>query len=58
MSSSGVAILIITDDLVMGIAERRHQGVDIYAQPGDNPWGPPRGAFPDPVRHAAHLAPR
>jgi hypothetical protein len=25
------------------IAQRRRQGVDIYAQPGDDPWGPEGG---------------
>ena len=42
---------------MVGIAERRHQRVDIYAQSGDNPWGSPRGAFPDPTMTIAHLAP-
>jgi len=29
---------LVTDDYMITVAERRHQGVDSYTRPGNNPW--------------------
>jgi hypothetical protein len=42
-----VPIPPIIDNLMMGVVERRRQGVDLYARPENNPWGFERGTFPE-----------
>ena len=47
-------ISLLTDDPVVAVAERCHQGVDVYARPEDNTWRSQRGMFPNSMITAVH----
>ena len=56
-----VSYLTYFDDHLMVVAKGGYQGVNLYAQPGDNPWRSQRSMFSNPVitiLHAVHQIPR